>query len=439
VPTPKLKVGSRLGKYRLRARLGEGGFSVVYRAYDTLLGLEVALKVPHGSHGQAMDKPAIEELRREVRLTARLEHPNILPIRNAAVIDGVFVIAYPLGTESLCDRLVRRVAPATALSFAEQAIRAISYAHAHRIIHCDIKPDNFILFPGNQLRLADFGIAKVAMRRMTLASGQGTVGYIAPEQALGKPSLRSDVFSLGLLIYRLFSGELPEWPYEWPPEGIARARRALHPDMLALVERCLEVDERRRFETGVTLEASFDRVKPHALASNGKKKKKRRRTVSSGSAWRSIRFREFERAHGKQLETRAECGGCQGPVSESMQHCPWCGVELAPYQGPRRFPARCKRCGRSAKRDWRYCAYCYGPAIQEPSARSYPDRRYTHRCGDCRTPLMPFMRYCPGCRKRITRSWRIEGERGSCPRCRSGVVKDFWEHCASCGLGLRHK
>ena len=247
MPTPKLKVGSRLGKYRLRARLGEGGFSVVYRAYDTLLGLEVALKVPHGSHGQAMDKPAIEELRREVRLTARLDHPNILPIRNAAVIDGVFVIAYPLGTESLCDRLVRRVAPATALSFAEQAIRAVSYAHTHRIIHCDIKPDNFILFPGNVLRLADFGIAKVAMRRMTLASGQGTVGYIAPEQALGKPSLRSDVFSLGLLIYRLFSGELPEWPYEWPPEGIVRARRALHPDMLAIVERCLEVDERRRF------------------------------------------------------------------------------------------------------------------------------------------------------------------------------------------------
>jgi serine/threonine protein kinase len=90
---------------------------------------------------------------------------------------------------------------------------AIAYAHAHnRVIHCDVKPDNFILFPDNVLKLADFGIAKVAYQTLR-ASGSGTVGYVAPEQAMGKPSFRSDVFSLGLILYRMFSGVLPEWPY----------------------------------------------------------------------------------------------------------------------------------------------------------------------------------------------------------------------------------
>ncbi|MBT8467101.1 MAG: serine/threonine protein kinase, partial [Deltaproteobacteria bacterium] len=219
-PTQPLKARQVLGKYRIRRRIGAGGFATVYEAYDTIEGIPIALKVPNLDQ---LDKESLNAIHREVRLTARLDHENILPLRNAMMIDGHFVIATPLGDQTLTDRLHYRLGPKTALSYAEQLLDALAYAHEVRVIHCDIKPDNVILFPQGHVRLADFGIAKVALRTRTImGSGQGTVGYIAPEQAMGKPSFRSDVFSMGLLIYRMFAGELPAWPFDWPLPGAER-------------------------------------------------------------------------------------------------------------------------------------------------------------------------------------------------------------------------
>jgi eukaryotic-like serine/threonine-protein kinase len=168
-----------LGKYRIRRRIGAGAFATVYEAYDTIEGIRVALKVPHFDQ---LDKESLSAIHREVRLTARLEHENILPLRNAMMIDSHFVIATPLGEQTLTDRLRYRLGPRTALSYTEQLLDALAYAHEVRVIHCDIKPDNVILFPEGHARLADFGIAKVALQTRTImGSGQGTVGYIAPE------------------------------------------------------------------------------------------------------------------------------------------------------------------------------------------------------------------------------------------------------------------
>jgi serine/threonine-protein kinase len=176
------------------------------------------------------------------------------------------VIATPLGEQSLTDRLRHRLGSRTALSYTEQLLSALAYAHEHRIIHCDIKPDNVILFSGGQVRLADFGIAKVALRTRTiLGSGQGTVGYMAPEQAMGKPSFRSDVFSMGLLIYRMFAGELPEWPFDWPLPGAERLRRTVSRDFIAFIRRGIELRERKRYRDGVQMERAFQAVKPRAL------------------------------------------------------------------------------------------------------------------------------------------------------------------------------
>ena len=119
---------------------------------------------------------------------------------------------------SLDDRLQKRISLSTAVDYSAQILAAVAYAHEHRIIHCDIKPDNFLIFADGRVRLADFGIARVAQKTLR-GWGEGTVGYIAPEQAMGKPSFRSDVFSTGLVLYRMFSGCLPEWPYRWPPPG----------------------------------------------------------------------------------------------------------------------------------------------------------------------------------------------------------------------------
>lgn len=252
-----------LGKYRIRRRIGAGAFATVYEAYDTIEGITVALKVPHFDR---LDKDSLSAIHREVRLTARLEHENILPLRNAMMIDDHFVIATPLGEQTLTDRLRYRLGPKTALSYTEQLLDALAYAHEVRVIHCDIKPDNVILFPEGHARLADFGIAKVALRTRTImGSGQGTVGYIAPEQAMGKPSFRSDVFSMGLLIYRMFAGELPAWPFDWPLPGADRLRRTVSRDFVSFLRRSIEVHERKRFRDGVQMQRAFDAVAPRAL------------------------------------------------------------------------------------------------------------------------------------------------------------------------------
>ncbi|MGB8332584.1 MAG: serine/threonine-protein kinase [Polyangiales bacterium] len=258
-----LKARQTLGKYRIRRRIGTGGFATVYEAYDTVEGIPVALKVPHLDR---LERDALSLIHREVRLTARLEHEHILPLRNAMMIDGHFVIATPLGEQALTDRLRYRLGPKTALSYTEQLLDALAYAHQERIIHCDIKPDNVIIFPNDQVRLADFGIAKVALRTRTImGSGQGTVGYMAPEQAMGKPSFRSDVFSMGLVIYRMFAGELPAWPFDWPLPGAERLRRTVSRDFISFLRRSIEIRERKRFRDGVQMQAAFLAVAPRAL------------------------------------------------------------------------------------------------------------------------------------------------------------------------------
>mgnify|MGYP001552072594 CR=1 FL=1 len=262
-PNQALRPRQRLGKYRIRRRIGTGAFATVYEAYDTIEGIVVALKIPHP---EQLEKESLELIHREVRITARLDHENILPLRNAMMIDDYFVIATPLGERTLTDRLRHRLGPRTALSYAEQLIDALAYAHEQRVIHCDIKPDNVILFPNGLVRLADFGIAKVALRTRTImGSGQGTVGYIAPEQAMGKPSFRSDVFSLGLVMYRMFAGELPEWPFEWPAPGGERLRRILSRDFIGFLRRSIEVRERKRFRDGLHMQRAFESVAPRAL------------------------------------------------------------------------------------------------------------------------------------------------------------------------------
>lgn len=271
VPTQPLKARQVLGKYRIRRRIGAGAFATVYEAYDRIEGISIALKVPHLDQ---LDKESLNAIHREVRLTARLDHENILPLRNAMMIDGHFVIATPLGQQTLTDRLHYRLGPKTALSYTEQLLDALAYAHEVRVIHCDIKPDNVILFPEGHVRLADFGIAKVALRTRTImGSGQGTVGYIAPEQAMGKPSFRSDVFSMGLLIYRMFAGELPAWPFDWPLPGAERLRRTVSRDFIAFVRRAIEVRERKRFRDGVQMQRAFQKVAPKALRNTARAKR----------------------------------------------------------------------------------------------------------------------------------------------------------------------
>ena len=250
-----LRARQQLGKYRIERRLSSGPRALVYQAYDTIHGIKVALKIPIDLNDEFLD-----EFRREARLSSRMEHPNILPIQNASYINDYFVIAMPLGGETLSERMSRRMSTELSLDFTRQALAAVAHAHARKIIHCDVKPDNFIVFEGNRLRLSDFGFSKVALRTVR-ASGSGTVGYLAPEQALGRPMFQSDVFSLGLLIYQMFSGKLPEWPYKWPPPGYSRVRSKLTPRTLAWLHRALEFKPQNRHSNAVIMDREFQQIR----------------------------------------------------------------------------------------------------------------------------------------------------------------------------------
>jgi serine/threonine-protein kinase len=246
-----------LGKYRIEKRLATGPRADVYQAYDTIHGVKAALKI---ANPDIIEDDFLDEFRHEARLSSRMEHPNVLPVQNASFIDGYFVIAMQLGGETLADRMTRRISTSRALEFSTQALAAVAHAHSKQIIHCDVKPENFIIFPDNRLRLTDFGFSKIALRTVK-ASGSGTLGYLAPEQALGRPMFQSDVFALGLVIYQLFSGQLPGYPYEWPLPGYERIRSKLRRRTITWLRKSLEFRPRDRYRDAVAMENAFKDIR----------------------------------------------------------------------------------------------------------------------------------------------------------------------------------
>ncbi len=431
-----LRKGSRLGKYQIRRRLADGGFAAVYHALDTVEGIAVALKVPHPE----MVTPAmLADFQREVRIASGLDHPNILPIRNAQFVGDNLIVASPLGSGTLADEMKRRLTMATRLEYSRQMIEAVAHAHERKIVHCDIKPENFILFAGPRLRLADFGIARLA--RTTVAmSGAGTVGYIAPEQAVGRASLRSDVFSLGVILCELFGGGIPEWPYQWPPPGIERLRTSLQRDFQRQIRRCLELDPRKRYADAGALLRAFNLLKSKGKLLAGTKRPRKRSSASSGASdWRALRQRQFKRRYGRILDLTDDCGRCKGPISESMLFCPWCGTQRKRHTGATRRRLRCPRCKRGRNPDWRFCPWCWGPGFADVSDRRYKDAGYTARCPnrDCsRRTISPLMRYCPWCHAKVQKPWKLDGERERCKRCEWGVLGEYWTTCPWCGADL---
>ena len=130
----QLRVGSRLGKYKLTRRLGQGGFARVYAAFDTIEQRHVALKIP-----AIPDRERLDDALREVRVLGRLEHPNILGLRAADFVDGHLVLTFPLGDGTLEDRMRRRIGRKKALRFAQQLLEGLAHAHAARVTRWEAK------------------------------------------------------------------------------------------------------------------------------------------------------------------------------------------------------------------------------------------------------------------------------------------------------------
>ena len=427
-----LRARQKIGKYKIVGRIASGPLADVYRAYDTIQKMRVALKIPKTSSGATE-----EEFLHEVQVATKLRHPNILSVLNASYVDDHFVIAMELGEQSLADRIERRTSTALAMDLAGQAIASLAFAHEKKIIHCDIKPENYILFAGNQLKLADFGFAKLSLRTLK-ASGSGTIDYISPEQAMGRPKFQSDVFSLGLVLYRLFSGKLPEWPFEWPMAGHERLLERARPELVAILQKAIQLDPKKRYKNAEQMRVEFERMRSSARK---QKRPRSRNAPRNGSSWKRIQWREFQRSFRSTLSTRHQCRQCEGPVAESMQACPWCGFDNPARGSDSNMASSCPRCERGVKNDWDYCSWCYGPGFVQETTRVYPDKRYTSRCANtrCKGALMPFMRYCPWCRTKVRKPWKLKGERTSCKACKWGIAKEFWNFCAWCREPVRRE
>lgn len=209
--SPQWRKGQMIGKYRLRKCIGHGGFAEVYHAWDTVQRIDVALKVPF--------EDDVDELEHEVHVASRLCHPNLLPVLNADVIhelDDLLIVAHPLGLGSLDERMAD-LDLWTAMQITQQVLAGLDHAHREGVIHCDVKPENIICFEGDLVRLGDFGLHKRGTGTCKTSEPGGTLGYMAPELAMGSPSPRSDLFSVAIVAWEMLTGHPPQWPFSWPP------------------------------------------------------------------------------------------------------------------------------------------------------------------------------------------------------------------------------
>jgi serine/threonine-protein kinase len=202
-------------RYRVERELGQGGMATVYLAHDLRHERQVAVKVLRPELAAVI---GAERFVQEIRTTAALQHPNILPLFDSGEAAGFLYYVMPfLPGPSLRDRLARegQLGVAEAIAITRQVAGALASAHAHGIVHRDVKPDN-IMFSAGQAVVADFGIARAldaaAGQQLTLTGmAIGTPAYMSPEQSVGEPGVdaRSDLYSLATVLYEMLAGEPP--------------------------------------------------------------------------------------------------------------------------------------------------------------------------------------------------------------------------------------
>jgi eukaryotic-like serine/threonine-protein kinase len=201
------------GRYRLEAKLGSGGMSTVYLARDTTLDRPVAVKVMHREMSEQADQ--LERFRQEARAVAKLSHPNVVSVIDAGEDGGYPYIVFEYVEGETLKARINRIGALDvqeALAYAIEIARGLTVAHARRLVHRDIKPQNVLIDAEGRAKLTDFGISRQLEQDGMTATGRvlGTTDYVAPEQAMGRGTdQRSDIYSLGVVLYEMFTGEVP--------------------------------------------------------------------------------------------------------------------------------------------------------------------------------------------------------------------------------------
>jgi serine/threonine-protein kinase len=261
------------GRYRIVRKLGAGGMADVYLAEDQELGRRVAIKILNGRH--ANDDQFIERFRREAKNAAALNHPNIVSIYDRGEAQETYYIAMEYLDGRTLKELVIGHGPApvnVAVEYARQILSALRFAHRHGIVHRDIKPHNVLVDREGRVKVTDFGIARAGTSQMTEAGSiVGTAQYLSPEQARGtEVDQRSDLYSLGIVLYELLTGETPfdgDTPVEIAmkhlstvPTPPSQLRKDIPHDLDMVVMRALAKDPADRYQSAEEMESDLERV-----------------------------------------------------------------------------------------------------------------------------------------------------------------------------------
>jgi eukaryotic-like serine/threonine-protein kinase len=201
------------GRYRLESKLGSGGMSTVYLALDEVLDRPVAIKLLHREISEEADQ--LERFRREARAAARLSHPNLVGVIDAGEDDGRPYIVFEYIEGRTLKRRIQEEGPLPvdeAVAYAIEIGRGLTAAHARKLVHRDVKPQNVLIDPDGRAKVTDFGIARSLESKGLTATGRvvGTTDYVSPEQAMGaEVDERSDVYSVGVVLYEMLTGDVP--------------------------------------------------------------------------------------------------------------------------------------------------------------------------------------------------------------------------------------
>ncbi len=276
-------IGRSLGRYDITEQIGEGGMGIVYRAHDTRLDRDVAIKVLN--EAAVTNTTRIERFKREARAVARLSHPNIMEIHDFGAQDNVIFAVMELleGIDLRQHMNQGRIAVRDAMKIARQVAEGLEAAHSEGVVHRDIKPENLFLNSDGRLKILDFGLAHLRtplgahasdIRTMSLTDAGtvlGTPRYMSPEQVRGQEiNCSSDIFSLGCVTYEMVTGKHPflrktkadtmSAILHDEPEPMGNLRPSVSPPLDQLVLRCLEKRPRDRFHSAHDLGCALQAI-----------------------------------------------------------------------------------------------------------------------------------------------------------------------------------
>jgi serine/threonine protein kinase/Tol biopolymer transport system component len=288
-----LDAGTRLGRYEIRSQLGAGGMGEVYRARDTQLGRDVAIKVLPPTF--SVDQDRLRRFEQEACAAGALNHPNILIVHDISTHDGApYVVSELLEGETLRKRIGGTpLAQRRAIDYALQIANGLAAAHEKGIVHRDLKPDNVFVTNDNRVKILDFGLAKLTQadgnqaqtdiptRRVDTDPGvvMGTVGYMSPEQLKGRTvDQRSDIFSFGAILYEMLSGrrafhgesaaETMSAVLKEDPPDLSDTNKSVSAALERLVNHCLEKNPEARFHSARDLAFALEAIAGPTSSSN---------------------------------------------------------------------------------------------------------------------------------------------------------------------------